>query len=181
MSFYSDTAEFIKKFEGFTAKAIWDVNAWRIGHGSDTITLPNGTIKKVVQTDTTTPALAQLDLERRIKQDFEPKVKKQIGTEYYNKLTDRSKTALISLAYNYGSIPKKQIIEAARTADPKKIASAIVESTKNDNAGKSYYKALRNRRLKEANYILANVQKSNLNLALPLIALGIAAYYFYKK
>lgn len=177
-SFYKDTAEFIKKYEGFSPTAQWDVNAWRIGHGSDTITYPNGTIKKVVQTDTTTRELAQLDLERRIKQDFEPRVKTQIGPNY-DKLPGASKTALISISYNYGRIPTNEIINAARSLSHTNLANAIVDSTINHNRGTPYYDGLRNRRKAEANYILANYQKKYLNIALPLI-LGIAAYLMYK-
>ena len=103
--------------------------------------------------------MAGKDLERRIKQDFEPKVKKQIGEQYYNKLPDSAKIALISLSYNYGSITKPQIIEAARSGDAKKLADAIFEATKNYNLGTRYYKGLRKRRQDEANYILANLKK----------------------
>lgn len=159
MGFYTDAADYLKKWEGFTPKALWDVNAWRIGHGSDTITFPNGTYRTVLKTDTTTREMAGKDLERRIKQDFEPKVRKQIGEQYYNKLPDSAKIALISFAYNYGSITKPKIIQAAREGDAKKIADAIVEETKNDNLGKSYYNGLRRRRQDEANYILANLKR----------------------
>lgn len=177
-SFYTDTANFLKKYEGFSRVATWDVNAWRIGYGSDTITYPNGIIKKVLQTDTTTPELAQLDLERRIKNDFEPKVKKQIGANY-DKLPGASKTALISIAYNYGRIPTNEIIQGAQSLNHINLANAIVESTKNHNLGKPYYDGLRNRRKAEANYILANYQKKYLNVALPII-LGIMAFLIYK-
>ena len=34
-------AELLKKYEGFNRVAVWDVNAYRIGYGSDTI--PNST------------------------------------------------------------------------------------------------------------------------------------------
>jgi GH24 family phage-related lysozyme (muramidase) len=159
MGFYTDVANYLKKWEGYAEKAQWDVNAWRIGHGSDTITFPNGTYRKVLKTDVTTREMAGKDLERRIKQDFEPKVKKQIGEQYYNKLPDSAKIALISLSYNYGSITKPQIIQAARSGDAKKLADAIVEATKNDNLGTRYYKGLRKRRQDEANYILANLKK----------------------
>lgn len=178
MNFYSDTAEFIKKYEGFTPTAKWDVNAWRIGHGSDTITYPNGTVKKVVQTDTTTRELAQLDLERRIKTDFEPKVKTQIGPKY-DQLPANSKTALISIAYNYGRVPTNEIINAARSLNSKDLANAFVNSTVNHNIGKPYYNALRQRRIAESNYILANTQKTILTVGLPVFIL-LAAYLLNK-
>jgi len=64
---YTYAAELLKKYEGFNRTAVWDVNAWRIGHGSGTITLNNGTYRKVVKGDTTTEANALKDLTRRVK------------------------------------------------------------------------------------------------------------------
>lgn len=154
-NFYDKTSEFLKQYEGFAPKATWDVNAYRIGHGSDTLTLNDGTFRKVKKGDVTTKELAAKDLTRRVKNDFEPKVKKQIGENYYNNLPDPAKTALISITYNYGSLKVKDghlqpIIDAAQTGDVDKLADAIVESTKNDNKGKPYYEALKKRRKKEA-------------------------------
>lgn len=37
----------LRKFEGFISKADWDVNAHRVGYGSDTITKADGTVIKV--------------------------------------------------------------------------------------------------------------------------------------
>jgi len=160
MGFYDSAADFIKVFEGFTPNATWDVNAYRLGHGSDTVTLPNGSFRKVVKGDTTTKELAAKDLARRIKDNFEPKVRKQIGEPYYSNLPDPAKISLISLAYNYGSITKPAIIDAARSGDVEKLANAIIESTKNDNKGKSYYEALKKRREKEANYAKSILKKT---------------------
>lgn len=36
----------IKQFEGYRAKPYYDVNAFRAGYGSDTVTLSDGSIKK---------------------------------------------------------------------------------------------------------------------------------------
>ena len=157
-SFYEVASDFIKSFEGFTPKAMWDVNAWRIGHGSDTLTFPDGTYRKVLQTDTTTREMAGKDLERRIKKDFEPRVRKQIGEPYYSNLPPSARISLISLAYNYGSIKKPRIIEVARTGDANALGDAIIEETKNDNLGKPYYNALRKRREKEGNFAKTIIQ-----------------------
>jgi GH24 family phage-related lysozyme (muramidase) len=146
MSFYDNAANYVKKWEGFTDVAKWDVNAWRIGHGSDTLTLPDGTYRKVLKTDKTTKELAAKDLARRIQKEFEPKVINKIGATYYNRLPDPAKIALISFAYNYGSIVKPAIVEAAKTGDVNKIGDAIVSSTINDNKGTPYYAGLRKRR-----------------------------------
>ncbi len=198
MGFYDRAADFIKKYEGFAEKATWDVNAYRLGHGSDTLTLPDGTYRKVVQGDKTTLELAAKDLARRIKKDFEPKVVRQIGQNYYDKLPDNAKIALISLSYNYGSITKPAIIDAAKSGDVNKLANAIVESTKNDNAGTPYYNGLRKRRQAEAdfaksgsNQIIQNIpilskEKSNRNTivlisVIVLIIIAILLIIFRKK
>lgn len=157
MSFYDNAANYVKKWEGFTDVAKWDVNAWRIGHGSDTLTLPDGTYRKVLKTDKTTRELAAKDLARRIQKEFEPKVINKIGATYYNRLPDPAKIALISFAYNYGNIVKPAIVDAARTGDVDKIGDAIVSSTINDNKGTAYYTGLRKRREDEGR--LAKSQK----------------------
>jgi hypothetical protein len=41
--------EFIKTEEGFRERAYWDVNAWRIGYGSDTITKLTGMLKQLLK------------------------------------------------------------------------------------------------------------------------------------
>jgi len=152
MALEQDASLFIKKFEGFTANAIWDVNAFRIGHGSDTIELADGTHRKVVQGDTTTMALADKDLARRIKDEFIPRVAKQVGDEGWKKLSDNAKIALISLAYNYGSITKKDILESAKSGNEIQLSKAIVDSTYNDNSSlpQGVRDALRSRRQQEA-------------------------------
>lgn len=155
--FYTKAADFIKGFEGFAAKAMWDVNAYRLGYGSDTITLDtSGTFRKVVKNDVTTKELATIDLSRRIKTEFEPRLKNQLGIDTYSKLPDTAKIALLSLCYNYGSITKKAIKDAAKSLDMAKLKEAIVQSTYNDNArlGPRVQNALRARRQKEADYII---------------------------
>lgn len=81
MDQYTYGAELLKKYEGFTSRATWDVNAYRLGYGSDTLTFENNTYRKVKQGDTTTKANATKDLERRLK-EFEKKVIKKVGSEY---------------------------------------------------------------------------------------------------
>lgn len=159
MSYFNTAADFIQKEEGFRTTAYWDVNAYRIGFGSDTITMPNGSFRKVVKGDKITKEMAVADLTRRMRDEFEPKVKKQIGEPYYSNLPDSAKVSLLSLAYNYGSITKKAIIDAARTGNPQLLAKAIVDSTYDDNKklSESQRTALRNRRAKEANFIVAGM------------------------
>jgi GH24 family phage-related lysozyme (muramidase) len=147
-------AELLKTYEGFLPKASYDVNAWRIGHGSDTITENSGQFRKVVQGDTTTRANALKDLTRRI-EEFEKKVAKKVGVEYWQPLNYKVKGALISLAYNYGNITKQSIIEAIKTGNSAKIANSVISSTLNDNKKLSIniQNALKVRRKKEADII----------------------------
>lgn len=155
MSLESNAADFIKGFEGFISKAKWDVNAYRIGHGSDTITLPSGTYRKVVKGDTTTREMAKQDLSRRLRDEFIPKVAKQIGEPHWSKLPENAKIGLLSLAYNYGSVSKKSILDATKSGDLNKISKAIVDSTYNDNSKLSEKEraVLRDRRAKEASMV----------------------------
>jgi len=152
MDQYIFGAELLKKYEGFTPRASWDVNAWRLGYGSDTLTLPNGTIRKVKQGDTTTKEQAIKDLQRRVK-EFEKKVIKKVGSDNWEPLNYQVKAALLSLAYNYGNITKQSIIDAIAKQDNKLIAEALIKSTYNDNPGK-YQAGLRKRRKAEAEIII---------------------------
>ena len=146
--FYKKAADYTANFEGFASKAYWDVNAYRIGYGSDTITLDtNGKFRKVVQEDITTKELAVIDLSRRIPEFFTNGVVKKIGSEYTDKLPETVLIALTSFAYNYGSIRKQNILDAARALDVQKIAEAV-RAAQDDNNGVN-----KNRRNKEADFI----------------------------
>ncbi len=149
-------ADYVKQFEGYTATAKYDVNAWRIGHGSDTITLDNGTYRTVVEGDVTTEENAKKDLARRIEQEFIPKIKNKIGADVFNKWGEPAQVAMISLAYNYGNITHNAIVEAAKTLDKQKLATAWVNSTYDDNKtlSEGERNALRNRRAAEAQMVL---------------------------
>ena len=153
--------DFLVDEEGFSRKAVWDVNAWRIGYGSDTITTRlDGDFRKVKQGDTTTEKLAQKDLERRLRTDFENVLKKQLTEETYNSLPLEAKIALNSMAYNYGSITKKRIREAVQKANKgemtwERVAEIWKEETVNDNKklSEKMRQALFERRKREAEII----------------------------
>lgn len=184
--------DLIKSFEGFTPKAMWDVNAYRIGYGTDTIELPNGTHRKVLKTDVTTEFYAEKDLQRRVSQEFIPRTKGQIGEPYWSNLPVNAKAALVSLAYNYGSITKPPIIVAAKSGDVNKLAKAIVDSTYNDNQNltERVRNALRERRRKEAEFaksgsdIKSEVEKFTKENWLPITLsigfLAAALWFMYK-
>jgi len=167
-------ANFLKKYEGYVGSAMWDVNAWRIGHGSDTITNPDGSFRRVVQTDTTTPKDAQRDLERRIRDEFIPRVQRQIGSGW-DLLSDGAKIALISLAYNYGSVPHTKIRAAAAAGDDNALKRLIVSETYNDNKRlpENVRNALRRRRAAEAALITGDKKKTFLLIAAVSAAAGI--------
>ena len=79
---------------------------YRIGFGSDTITTPGGSVKKVKKGDTITSDQAYADLERRLKTEFKPKVVAtcEANGVNYDSLPAPVKTVFIDCAYNYGSL-----------------------------------------------------------------------------
>jgi len=172
-------ANFIKKYEGFVRSAMWDVNAWRIGYGSDTITNTDGSVRKVQQGDTTTEQDAQRDLERRITQEFIPRIISQIGSGF-NTLPTGAQIALISIAYNYGSVPHAKIRAAASQGDLTALKSLWISETYNDNKklSESMRNALRRRRAAEAALIPTEKKKI---LLITAAALAAAALLMYEK
>lgn len=177
------TIEILKKFEGFSATAYWDVNAYRIGYGSDTITSSNGTFRKVKSNDRITKQQADLDLARRIPQ-FEAIIIRQVGIDAWNKLPDQAKAGLISFAYNYGSIAKKSLREAIKTGNLNTIANTLIESTLNDNQklSKKTQEALKNRRKYEAELIrTAKPIQSGFKSVIGIVLLSVSATILYNK
>lgn len=123
----------LKNFEGFRATPAWDVNAFRVGFGSDTITLSDGTIKKVVDgMAAVSPADALRDLVRRIG-DFQSTIKGQVGEERFESFSPQQQAVLTSIAYNYGQLPER-IIEAVKSGSATQIADAI-RTLAGDNGG----------------------------------------------
>lgn len=179
--------DFLKKKEGFTSKAIWDVNAWRIGYGSDTITNSLNQVRKVQQNDKVTVQDADRDLARRISQEFIPKIKAKIGADTWNKFPENTQIAFISFAYNYGNISKKSIVDAAKAGDLKNLSKVWIEATYNDNSRltENVRNALRKRRAEEAALILLDANKTGSgsgaqSLILPGILL-IAGLYILTR
>lgn len=181
LSLAEKAAIFIRAYEGYLEKAKWDVNAFRLGHGSDTITLSNGTYRKVVEGDKTTRENALKDLMRRIREEFIPRLRSQLGETTFNKLPYPALVGLLSLSYNYGSITKQSIINAARTLDTDLLADTVINATYNDNKSQpeSVRQALRKRRAEEAAFIrtvpATGDSGSDSGLIIPLLALAAAA------
>jgi GH24 family phage-related lysozyme (muramidase) len=140
-------AAILRQFEGFKATPYWDENADRVGYGSDTVTLEDGTVVKVTKGMKITKADAERDLQRRVR-EFEAGAAKASG-EAWNNLSPEQQAALTSVAYNYGSLPKR-VVTAIQTGDANKIADAV-ESLSDHNAGIN-----RKRRMAEGALIRGN-------------------------
>lgn len=133
----------LRQFEGFRATPYDDGKrdgngnrvgpaVYRAGYGSDTVTLSDGSIQKVVQGMTVSRADAERDLARRIV-EFQNVIKGQIGEGRFNSFDEKQQAALTSVAYNYGSLPER-ILDAVRTGSATEIASAI-RGLAGDNGG----------------------------------------------
>lgn len=131
-AFPAQARELLKKFEGFQSTAKWDVNAFRVGFGSDTTTRADGTVQRVTSGTSTTMADATRDLDRRI-QEFANVVKQQVGSERFGQFSASQQAALTSIAYNYGELPDR-IIEAVKTGTNEQIADAV-RGLGDDNGG----------------------------------------------
>jgi len=139
----SDAASLIRSVEGFRTQPYWDVNAYRIGYGSDTITRADGSIVKVTPGMAVTRDDAERDLTRRINTEFVPGIINKVGQEAWAKLPASAQAALASVAYNYGSLPFR-VGNAVVMGNPEEIARQV-EALQNDNDGVN-----KDRRLHEA-------------------------------
>jgi GH24 family phage-related lysozyme (muramidase) len=126
------TMQVLRDKEGFKSSTYWDVNAHRVGFGSDTITAADGSVRQVKQGDTVTRADAERDLARR-SAEFLGGVKSSVGEEAFNKLNPNQQAALGSVAYNYGSLPAG-VVAAAKSGDTEALARSI-EGLKGHNNG----------------------------------------------
>lgn len=128
----SATVDMIKGFESYRSKAYYDVNAYRNGYGSDTMTAPDGRVSRVQQNSTTTETDALRDLVRRIG-EFQDAIKLRIGETRFNAFSPEQQAALTSIAYNYGSLPER-ITKAVKEGSSAEIAAAV-RGLKTDNGG----------------------------------------------
>lgn len=142
------SASLLRQFEGFRSTPYWDVNAYRTGYGSDTVTLSDGTIERVTQGMSVSVADANRDLIRRIETEFMPTARNATGAARFDSFNPQQQAALTSIAYNYGEIPDR-IIEAVRAGTDQEIAAAI-RSLGGDNGGVN-----RSRRNQEAGLFVA--------------------------
>lgn len=136
MSAGSDaTLNLLREFEGFRETPYWDVNAYRTGYGSDTITTADGRVVPVAQGMSVSREDAERDLQRRVSNEFMPRAQKAAGAAW-DGLNENQRAALTSIAYNYGSIPGS--VEAALQSGGDVSAAIMGLSGHNDgvNAGR---------------------------------------------
>ena len=120
---YEQAKALLRKEEGFRDVPYFDVNAHRVGYGSDTTVTADGKVVKVVQRMKITREDAERDLDYRLTKREGLQVQKQLG-DTWNKLPEGAKAALASVGYNYGSLPK-EIVAAARTGNLELLSSAV--------------------------------------------------------
>lgn len=119
----------IRDEEGFRAEPYWDVNAWRIGYGSDTVTLADGRSVKVTPGMKISREDAERDLDYRLSAREGAAARRQLG-DGWDVLPPNVQAVLKSVAYNYGSLPNS-VVAAARGGDLGQIASAVRGLTAN--------------------------------------------------
>lgn len=117
------TVGLIRRFEGYRARPYYDVDAYRVGFGSDTVTLEDGTVVKVKPGMEITRADAERDLQRRIG-EFQSGIVKDVGPDAWAGLPPAAKAALTSVAYNYGSLPGS-VVNAIKSGDIGQVAEAV--------------------------------------------------------
>jgi GH24 family phage-related lysozyme (muramidase) len=165
--------QYISKKEGYTGNATWDVNAYRLGYGTDKI-LDNGTLRVVrpdkayyertreeepANGDRTTVENALKVLETQIRTTYKDAV---VGTSdikiteaEWNELNDRQRAGLVSFVYNCGSFKfATSIPKAIKAKDYIAAANGILNGAitgKNTTTGVTEtYEGLIRRRAEEA-------------------------------
>jgi len=118
-------ASVIRRFEGFRNTPYWDVNAYRTGYGSDTITKADGSIVRVQPGMQISREDAERDLQRRINTEFVPKAARAAGPAVWSSLNETTRAALTSITYNYGSLPKSVANVVANGGSSAEIAEAV--------------------------------------------------------
>lgn len=121
----------IRHFEGYRSKPYYDVNAYRAGYGSDTVTRADGSVVKVKPGMMVTREDAERDLDRRIG-EFQAGIVKEVGPDKWAGLSPNAKAALTSVAWNYGSLPGS-VVNAIKGGDVQQIAEAVNDLSGHNN------------------------------------------------
>jgi GH24 family phage-related lysozyme (muramidase) len=112
----------LREFEGFRERPYWDVNAYRAGYGSDTLTSASGGISRVQPGSRVNKEGAERDLTRRVDDLFS-----QLGVSFgeaFKGLPAAAQAAIASVYYNYGKIPSG-VASAIRKGDLQQIGTAV--------------------------------------------------------
>lgn len=100
---YNTTEDFLASVEGFSEKAYWDVNAYRVGYGTDTVIDAKGDSSSVRRRTKITEADARSTLGANLDTTFRAELRTKFGADVYDALPSNVKIGLESLAYNAGS------------------------------------------------------------------------------
>lgn len=122
-------------FEGFVATSFWDVNHYRVGYGSSThaVLTPTGyEYFETTETTRTTMELAKVDLAHRL-ESFEQTIIAQITATRFDALGENSKIALLSFAYNYGSLTETLARVLKEGAPHSEIVAAVAARAVDNN------------------------------------------------
>ena len=133
----------LREFEGYRSTPYWDVNAYRSGYGSDTMTTADGTVMPIRQGMDVSRDDAERDLARRTQQEFMPRARSAVGEGRWANLSPQQQAALISITYNYGSLPGS--VASAIASGDMAGATRAIEGLQGQNGGVN-----RDRRLREA-------------------------------
>ena len=129
MTDYLLAAKVIAQFEGYISVAAWDVNAYRLGYGSDTEGPEQRPVRRGM---TTTRDRALSNLALRIPA-YEKRIIAQVGTGPWARLSDNAKAALLSFAYNYGSLTSG--VAATVKSGPASAIAIAIQARAGDNRG----------------------------------------------
>lgn len=136
-------AALIRSREGFRSQAYNDPRTdrngnqvgpdiFRAGFGSDTITLADGSIRKITEGMRVSREDANRDLVRRIG-EFQQGIRGQVGDARFESFSAQQQAVLTSIAYNYGELPGR-ILDAVRNGTSAEISTAI-RTLGGDNGG----------------------------------------------
>jgi GH24 family phage-related lysozyme (muramidase) len=158
-------AKFIGKNEGFTDRATWDVNAYRLGFGTENILGSDGKLRKVLPSkdyykqtgekqpangDRTTVEAAFKMLQYEVSETFKKRLvgsfDYQIPEATFEALNNKQKAALISYVYNVGSL-RVGIATALKAGN---LSSAVTQIQAGPVTPERYRTGLQRRRNEEA-------------------------------
>lgn len=133
-------AQILRDREGFIATPQADNDGrLRVGFGSDTVTLADGSVRAVTAGIAVSIEDANRDLYRRIGL-VQDALRDAVGADRFNALTPAQQAVLTSIAYNYGTGELRaggdlgSLIEAVRTGTTEGVVAAI-QARAGDNGG----------------------------------------------